>query len=84
MESKKEDAAKVDEQELTARVTAVNGRRKGDYRIELDNGPIWAESARTGGEPPKVGDTITLKRGVLGSYFMSSGAGLALRVKRVQ
>ncbi len=30
-----------------------------------------------------VGETVTIKRGLLGSYFLSHSAGLALRVKRI-
>jgi hypothetical protein len=70
--------------EITAKVTAVAGRRKGDYRITLDNGQVWAETQRTGGEPPQPGETVTLRRGALGSYFLSRGSGLALRVTRVK
>jgi hypothetical protein len=70
--------------EITAKVTSVAGRGKGEYRIGLDNGQMWAETQRTGGEPPEVGDTITLRRGSMGSYFLTKGTGLALRVKRVK
>jgi len=62
----------------------VTGRGKGDYRIQLDNGQLWMESQRTGGEPPEPGETITIRPGLLGSYFMERKAGLALRVKRVK
>jgi len=45
---------------------------------------VWAETQRTGGDPPAPGDTVTLRRGALGSYFLSKGSGLALRVTRVK
>jgi hypothetical protein len=70
--------------EIQAKVASVAGQRKGDYRITLDNGQVWAETQRTGGEPPEPGDTVILRRGAMGSYFLSHGAGLALRVRRVK
>lgn len=70
--------------EITAIVAAVSGQRKGDYRVTLDNGQVWAETQRTGGDPPKPGDTVTLRKGAMGSYFLSKGSGLALRVTRVK
>jgi hypothetical protein len=77
------DAPKPPER-LVAKVTSVTGRGKGDYRIQLDNGQLWMESQRTGGEPPEPGETVTIRPGLLGSYFMEREAGLALRVKRVK
>jgi hypothetical protein len=69
---------------LVARVKAVTGRGKGEYRIELDNGQLWMETQRTGGDAPEPGETVTIRPGMLGSYFMEREAGLALRVKRVK
>lgn len=78
------DVPKATEQ-LVAKVTAVTGRGKGDYRIELDNGQLWMESQRTGGEAPATGETVTIRPGLLGSYFLEREVGgLALRVKRVK
>jgi hypothetical protein len=81
---KTKPAAAEEVPELTAKVASVSGKRKGDYRITLDNGQVWAETQRTGGEPPQPGDTVTLRRGTMGSYFLSRGSGLALRVTRVK
>ena len=74
----------AEEERQVGRVKSVKGLRKGDYRIELENGQIWEETQRTGGDPPEVGETITIRRASMGSYFLSRQAGLALRVKRVQ
>jgi len=76
------DAPKSPEQ-LVARVTAVVTKPRGYYRITLDDGQVWEETQHTGGLAPEVGETVTLKRGLLGSYFLSRSSGLALRVKRI-
>jgi hypothetical protein len=76
------DAPKAPEQ-LVARVKAVVTKPRGYYRITLDDGQVWEETQHTGGLAPEVGETVTLKRGILGSYFLSRSSGLALRVKRI-
>lgn len=54
-------------------------------RIELEDGQIWEETQRTRGLPPSAGETITIRPGALGSYFLIRQAGgLALRVKRIR
>jgi hypothetical protein len=78
------ESTEPEEQQQVGRVKSVKGLRKGDYRIELENGQIWMETQRTGGDPPEVGETVTIRRASLGSYFLSRQAGLALRVKRIQ
>jgi hypothetical protein len=86
-EAPKDSPAKPER--LVARVKAVTGRGKGDYRIELDrieldNGQLWVETQRTGGDAPDPGETVTIRPGLLGSYFLEREAGLALRVKRIK
>ena len=77
--------APAQSERLVAKVKAVTGRGNGDYRFELDNGQLWMESQRTGGEPPAAGETVTIRPGMLGSYFLERDVGgLALRVKRVK
>jgi hypothetical protein len=75
--------APADPEQLVARVKAVAKKPRGEYRITLDDGQVWEETQHSSSSiPPRVGDTVTLKRGMLGSYFLERGAGLALRVKR--
>jgi hypothetical protein len=69
---------------IVARVKTVQTRARGEYRITLDDGQVWDETQHTSdAQPPQVGETVTIKRGMLGSYFLSHSAGLALRVKRI-
>jgi hypothetical protein len=76
------DAPKAPEQ-IVGRVKSVVTKPRGQYRITLEDGQVWEETQHTGGSPPEVGDSVTIKRGMLGSYFLSHSVGLALRVKRI-
>jgi hypothetical protein len=65
-------------------VSSVTTKVRGDYRVTFDDGQVWEETQHTGGPPPEAGETVTIRRGALGSYFLTrSSGGLALRVKRV-
>jgi hypothetical protein len=70
-------------EQVVGRVKSVVTKPRGQYRITLEDGQVWEETQRTGGSPPEVGDTVTIRRGMLGSYFLSHSVGLALRVKRI-
>ena len=76
------EAPKPPEQ-VVGRVKSVVTTPRGQYRITLEDGQVWEETQHTGGAAPEVGDTVTVKRGMLGSYFLSRSVGLALRVKRI-
>jgi hypothetical protein len=72
--------------QIVGRLTLVEAvKPRGQYRFTLEDGQVWeaTETPRTG-EVPQVGETVTFKRGMLGSYFLSRTAGTALRVKRVK
>ena len=76
------EAPKPPEQ-VVGRVKSVVTTPRGQYRITLEDGQVWEETQHTGGAAPEVGDPVTIKRGMLGSYFLSRSVGLALRVKRI-
>jgi hypothetical protein len=76
------DAPQAPEQ-IVGRVKSVVTKPRGQYRITLEDGQVWEETQHTGGSPPEAGDSVIIKRGMLGSYFLSRSVGLALRVKRI-
>ena len=78
------DPASTPPPQLVARVKSVGRRARGELSIELDNGQIWAETQRRAGASVSVGDTVTIRPGTLGSYFLSTHSGYALRVTRIQ
>lgn len=70
--------------QVVARVKAVTTKARGEYRITLEDGQVWDETQHSSNtQAPEVGETVTIKRGMLGSYFLSHSVGLALRVKRI-
>jgi hypothetical protein len=69
---------------LTAHITAVSQKPQGEFVVTLDNGQVWEETEATSHLPLRAGDDITIKRGMLGAFYMSSQQVLGLRVKRVR
>ena len=69
---------------LTAHITAVSQKPAGESVVTLDNGQVWEEAEATSHLPLRTGDNITIKRGMLGAFYMSTRQVLGLRVKRVR
>ena len=69
---------------LTAHITAVSRKPRGEFIVTLDNGQVWEEAEITSHLPLRAGDDITIKRGMLGAFYLSSQQVLGLRVKRVR
>jgi hypothetical protein len=88
MSPEEKDQKKMEEQtldELTASVTQIAARQRGELVITLDNGQVWAQKAADSTFHVKAGDTVKIKAGFLGSYFMSVGTSdRSTRVTRVR
>jgi hypothetical protein len=69
---------------LVAHITAVSQNPAGEFVVTLDNGQVWEEAEATSHLPLRTGDNITIKRGMLGAFYMSAKQALGLRVKRVR
>jgi hypothetical protein len=79
------EQAKADvSQELRARVVSVARPQGKNLRVELENGQVWVENERKDGLNIREGDLVTIKSGLLGSYFLSMDSGVATRVRRVR
>lgn len=57
---------------------------RGYWLFRLGNGSTWQMAERSEFEPPRVGETVTIRRGLLGSYMMDFGKSIAVRVSRLQ
>lgn len=69
---------------LTGRVNAVSVKARGESVVTLDNGQIWEEAESSWHQPLKVGDTVTISAGMLGSYWLDAERLPRLRVRRIK
>ena len=70
---------------LTAKVTELSTQPNGGIVLTLDNGQIWQQKTGERGVRVKVGDQITIKRGVLNSFLLTSENNKgSMRVARVR
>ena len=69
---------------ITATVTDFERRRDGLFVATLDNGQVWSQSELDSRAELRVGDTVTVRRGALGSHLLITPAGIGTRVKRVR
>ncbi|MFC6632064.1 hypothetical protein [Microbulbifer taiwanensis] len=69
---------------IDATIAEVQKIAYGKLLITLDNGQVWRQND-SGRVHWKGGDTVTLERGLFGSFFMKAeDGGRKIRVKRVQ
>ncbi|HEY6921850.1 MAG TPA: hypothetical protein VI653_00155 [Steroidobacteraceae bacterium] len=69
---------------LTARVASVSNRPTGEGIYTLEGGQVWVEAESASHLPLRPGEQVTIKRGALGAFYLSSARVRGLRVKRVQ
>jgi predicted Abi (CAAX) family protease len=70
--------------EITAKVTEVGARPHGELVVTLDNGQVWAERAASSKIKVKVGDTVKIESGALGSFVLIAPNGRSSKVARVR
>ena len=68
---------------IVARVVRVIPRQPLISAFELDNGQIWeqSEAMRFSAEPQ---DEVTIRHGMLGSFFLKGAHGISVRVHRLK
>jgi hypothetical protein len=69
---------------MVARVDSVSERLTGELLLKLDNGQSWLQAQRKPGVHIEAGDRVTISRGKLGGYLLSSDSGATMRVRRLQ
>jgi len=67
---------------VQAQATRVDIDRLGTVRLSLDNGQVWTFNAPEA--LIRVGDTITIKRGALGSFLLTTPAHHTYKAQRSQ
>jgi hypothetical protein len=70
--------------EITAVVTAVSVRGRGELVVTLDNGQVWAQNEAVAYFPLNVGDTVKIHSAALGSYLLLTPAKRTTKVTRVR
>jgi hypothetical protein len=70
--------------DLTATVTEVGTKPYGELVLTLDNGHVWAEIAANSKLKVKVGDTVKIERGALGSFLLIAPSGRSSKVARIR
>jgi len=68
---------------ISATVTAIEKRARGELVVTLDNGQVWAQKEIGAYFPLKVGDPVAILAGTLGSFRLIAG-NRATAVTRVQ
>ena len=68
---------------MSATVTSIDKRPRGELVVTLDNGQVWAQKNADRYFPLEVGDTVEILAGALGSFRLLAGSR-ATAVTRVQ
>ena len=71
-------------QTLTVAITGVSADGNGHQLFTLENGQVWRQVELDTHFSAKPGDSITISRGISGSYFLSLGKHSNTRVSRVR
>jgi hypothetical protein len=72
---------------LDAKVAAVEALPLDVVRVTLDNGQVWEQLQANARFKVRAGDTVRVKKGLLGTYKMtrtSTGGGSSVPVRRLQ
>ena len=69
---------------VTAAITSLVRRHDGKFVVTLDNAQVWAQSEFNSQADVEIGDSVTVRRGALGSYLLVTKAKIGTRVKRVK
>ncbi len=69
---------------LTGRVVGLSLGENGRVVVTLDNGQVWRQLMAGEDLNLKLGDTVRLTRGIVGSYFMKVPSGRTCKVNRLR
>jgi hypothetical protein len=70
--------------ELTAVVVALRKRPHGEQVVTLENGQVWTQSHAEAGLLIREGDTVTIQRGLFGSYRITGRGKKSFAVERIE
>lgn len=71
--------------ELTSTITSFRSTGNNFYRFTIaENGAVWETTEAATMRDARVGETVRISRGALGSFFAKLGAQREVRVRRVR
>ena len=70
--------------EIEAKVTDFKQPRSGRFTLTLDNGQIWQQRETDASIYIRVGDVVTIKKAMLGSYLLVTEGRRSTKVERIK
>jgi len=71
-------------EQISAEVAKVSRRPTGEMVVTLESGQVWVQIETVSKAIVKPGDTVTIKKGALGSYLLVSANHVATSVRRIR
>jgi hypothetical protein len=68
---------------ITGRVVSLRWRKYGEFVVTLDNAQVWAQTEPMPSAVVKVGDTVTIKKALFGSYTLVTAGRSGTKVRRI-
>jgi hypothetical protein len=80
-----DDNDEVTIQQIDSTIAATSFNRDGGYIFVLEDNTQWSQmDGKPIALPPRRGDKVVVKKGALGSYFLSFGGQPGVKVKRTK
>jgi hypothetical protein len=74
----------ADPDRVQGKVAKVTHGNAGQRVITLDGGQTWMTTESVSAAQMRPGDTVTLRKGLMGNYILTTQGGGVVRVKRVR
>jgi hypothetical protein len=68
---------------ITGRVMSLRWRKYGEFVVTLDNAQVWAQIEPMPSAVVRVGDTVTIKKALFGSYTLVTAGRIGTKVRRI-
>lgn len=70
-------------QSISARVVSLSWRKYGEFVVTLDNGQVWEQIEPMPAAAIRIGDPVTVKKALLGSYTLVTAGKVPTKVRRI-
>ncbi|HMA13109.1 MAG TPA: hypothetical protein VKO83_14555 [Steroidobacteraceae bacterium] len=74
-------AARAKDEPVSGRIVAVGRLANDRFAVTLDNGQLWMQLERDVTAEVRVGDTVSIRPAMLGSWMLETRGGVKTRVK---